>query len=221
MRAVQYPLDILPDASVLPQDYIVSECNHLLTHTLTHASLLDTPVLLVLGAKGSGKTHLLHWLMAQRQIQKIDVGALGAYPAERWMKSGICYAIDDAQAVAPEAALAQAINHARASRAGLLLMMDAAFVPQTPDLASRLQAAHRLIIPPPDDALRSALFIKRFADLQWRCDADVMAYVLPRLPRDITSLQAFITRADREGLAQKRALTIPFAAHILAMMDTD
>lgn len=217
-RALQYPLPFQAGASMLPEDYIIAESNRDLSDALRQLPADGTPVVLLLGAHGSGKTHALRWLQSQRACVWVDSKTLGAAPADSWMKPAICHIIDDAH-LADAQALAQAINHARAAGGWLLLSAPEGYVPALPDLASRLNAAHRLHMPEPDDALREAVLHKYFADLQWRCDADVIAYVNARLPRDMMSLQQFVAHADAEGLAEKRALTIPFASRILKALE--
>lgn len=217
-RAVQYPLPFEAGTSMLPEDYIITESNKALSETVRQLPNEGTPVVLLLGAPGSGRTHLLRWLKSQRACLWVEGSTLGSLPADGWMKQNVCHIIDnidqaDAQAVA------QAINHARATGAWLLMSAPEGFTPALPDLASRLNAAHRLHMPEPDDVLREALLHKYFADLQWRCDADVIAYVNARLPRDMMSLQQFAARADAEGLAEKRALTIPFASRIVKELE--
>lgn len=220
MAAKQYPLALVNDASLRPEDYIITESNQEITESLQRVPNGQIPVVVVLGASGSGKSHLLSWLAAQRPLCFVDAARVGEVPAETWMPdANMCYAVDDAHTVRSQAALAQAINHARATATGLLLTMDSGFSASTPDLVSRLNAAHRLHMSAPDDTLMRALLIKRFADLQWRCDSAVAEYVLTRIPRDVASLHRFVELADREGLAQKRALTVPFAAHIITILE--
>ncbi len=215
---MQYPLPFEAGASMLPEDYIITDSNRDLSDALRQVPSENAPVVVLLGASGSGKTHALRWLQSQRACIWIDGHTLGAAPADSWMKPGVCHIIDDIDQ-ADAKAVAQAINHARASGGLLLLAAPQHYTPALPDLASRLNAAHRLHMPVPDDALREALLHKYFADLQWRCDADVIAYINARLPRDMMSLQQFVARADAEGLAEKRALTIPFASRIVKELE--
>lgn len=217
-RAAQYPLPFEAGSSMLPQDYIITPCNISITQTLLQLPSATTPVVLLLGPAASGKTHLLHWLSSARTCAFVDAAALGNIPASDWLKHDICTLIDGIEK-ADEAALAQAINHARATGSPLLLSADSAFTSILPDLDSRLKAAHHVHMPDPDDALHEALLHKYFADLQWRTSGDVLAYIATRLPRDMVSLQQFVALADAEGLAQKRALTIPFASAILKRME--
>lgn len=218
-RAVQYPLQLPTATSMQPEDYIITPSNQALAETLCQLPNNDVPVVLLLGPEGSGKTHLLRWLSSQRACVSVDAATLGSAPADSWMKPGICHILDGIEQAPSAQALAQAINHARAACMWLLISARDDYAPTLPDLASRLNAAHRLHMPVPDDAMREALLYKYFADLQWRCDTDVIAYVNARLPRDMVSLQQFVARADAEGLAEKRALTIPFASRILKELE--
>jgi len=217
-RAAQYPLHLPTSTSLSPEDYIITQSNHDLSEALRQMPSAEVPVVLLVGPAHSGKTHLLNWLASQRPCTLVAATALGKEPASEWLTPERCTIIDGIED-AREDALAQAINHARASACPLLLSMDRRFVPNLPDLASRLRAAHILAMPEPDDALREALLHKYFADLQWRCDAGVLGYIATRLPRDMMSLQQFVARADAQGLAEKRALTIPFASRILKELE--
>ncbi len=215
----QYALDIAPVPSLHAEDYVISAANHALCSVLLQLPSELSPIVVLSGAKASGKTHLLRWLASKRDVVWLQPAELGYAPSEQWMKPGLLYVLDDAQ-LASEAALAQAINVARAGGSMLLLSVaeDASW--QTQDLRSRMMAAHRLFMPEADDALRSAVLIKRLSDLQWRCEPEVISFILSRLPRDMGSLQQFIARAHLEGLVQKRALTVPFAARILAELES-
>lgn len=217
-QVAQYPLAFHTHASLQPEDYIITESNQALADSLRQIPNDSVPVVVLLGEAMSGKTHILHWLATQRTCVMIDAAILGERPASEWLVPGTCTIIDGIEH-AREAAVAQAINHARASGGWLVLSADSAYTPQLPDLSSRLKAAHILHMPEPDDALREALLLKYFADLQWRCDPGVISFIAARLPRDMMSLQQFVVRADAQGLAEKRALTVPFASAILKQME--
>lgn len=211
----QYPLQFHSGQSLAAEDYIITECNQNIT-----AQLLASrePVILVVGAPGSGKTHMMRWLAAKRDCAFVDIAAIGNTPAGQWIQAEHCYVLEDIELITNEAALAQAINHVRALPAQLIL--TAAHKPDAAgfklaDLLSRLKAAQILLMPAPDDILLQALFHKYLADLQWRCDKEVGQYIMARLPRDMVSLKQFIDCANVHALAEKRALTIPFAARVL------
>lgn len=211
----QYPLAFPLEESLAAEDYIITPCNQLLADQLLHSS---EPVILLSGAAKTGKTHLLHWLSKQRPTQTISANDIGKTPAESWLQKDHCYLIDNAETITNEAALAQAINLARALPAQLVIAVNhpPANTPfQLRDLISRLKAAFHLTMPAPDEMLLGAVLHKYLADLQWRCTSDVSHYIITRLPRDMVTLQAFVAQANLHALAEKRALTIPFAATIL------
>jgi chromosomal replication initiation ATPase DnaA len=213
----QYPLKFSAEQSLAPQDYIITDCNAKMAQAI-HTS--TQPVMLLCGAKNTGKTHFIRWLADQKPLQIIAANTLGTQPADHWMhQPNTLYVIEDIDKhISDPASLAQAINLARALPAQLLLSAVAPFDAknlQLPDLQSRLKAAQQFTMPAPDDALRAQLLHKYLSDLQWRCAPEVRDYILTRLPRDMHSLQQFVAAANLQALAEKRALTIPFAAKIL------
>lgn len=211
----QYPFAFPLENSFAAEDFIITPCNAPLCEQLQH---MHEPVILLNGANKSGKTHILHWLASKRPIQPIAAESLGKTPAESWMKKDHTYYIDGIEHITNEAALAQAINLARALPAQLIITSTlpvASLQCTLADLSSRIKAAYQLAMPQPDDALLSAALHKYLADLQWRCSAEVMQYIITRIPRDMQHLQDFVTLANLHALAEKRALTIPFAASIL------
>ena len=64
-RAMQYPLPFEAGASMLPEDYIITDSNRGLSDALRRVPSENAPVVVLLGASGSGKTHALRWLQSQ------------------------------------------------------------------------------------------------------------------------------------------------------------
>jgi len=75
-----------------------------------------------------------------------------------------------------------------------------------PDLQSRMSGTAVSGIEAMDDALMMALVMKMFADRQIALKPDVLAYALPRLPRNYAAVRQFVERTDTRALSEGRPL---------------
>ncbi len=170
--------------------------------------------LVVWGASGSGKSHLLH---AWAETQAATV--LPAAPAG-WPRGPL--AIDSIDTVADEIALLHLLNAAAESRHPVLL---AATTPpgrlpvRLPDLASRLRATTAVRIGPAADDFLRVLLARLLAERQLRVPADVQSFLLARLTRTPAALRAAVARLDAAALEQKHRIDRAFAADILRLRD--
>jgi chromosomal replication initiation ATPase DnaA len=171
--------------------------------------------LMLWGEAGRGKTHLLH-IWAKRTGAELRTGAgLAGLPEPP--ASGI--ALDDADAVADEAALLHLLN--AAGEAGLPVLLAARAPPsrwpiRLPDLASRLRAITAVEIGPPEDTLLRALLARLLAERQLRPPETVQEWLIRRLPRTPAVLAEAVARLDAAALDRHRNITAPFAAEVLA-----
>jgi chromosomal replication initiation ATPase DnaA len=85
-----------------------------------------------------------------------------------------------------------------------------------PDLASRVRAAPAVAIGAPDEALIGAVLIKLFADRQVRVDPAVVAFLVMRMERSFEAARRLAAALDAAALAEKRPITVPLAAQVLA-----
>jgi DnaA family protein len=183
------------------------------------------PLVLLVGAEGSGRTHLLEAACRATQegghgafyVSARAVQALGPALLEGAEQlTLVC--LDDIEALAGDAAWEQALfallERRKAVAAGALLIAAKAPPAQLGfilrDLVSRLAAGVVYALEPLDDA-------EKLAALQLRARArgldlpdDVGRYVIARYPRDLASLFALLERIDAAALASQRRLTIPF-----------
>jgi DnaA family protein len=153
------------------------------------------------GTPGSGRTHLLR-------------AAAGENP-------GLVVA-DDVQALDGDAqqALFVAINQAREGCAAVLAAGDAppARLALRDDLRSRLGWGLVYHLKPLSDADKARHLSSEAAGRGLDLPEEVAAFILTRLPRDLTSLNDLLDRLDRESLARKRPLTVPLVRETLADM---
>jgi DnaA family protein len=181
------------------------------------------------GPPGSGRSHLLQGccqllppgksvylpLRDLRELPPADVlAALEQYDL---------VALDDIDAIcgmpAWEEALFHLYNRARDSASRLLVSADCApgqLALQLADLRSRLSWGPVFQLAGGDDA--TLLEILRFRAHQrgMRIDEDLARYIMVRAARSTAQLMAVLDRLDRESLAQKRPLSIPFVKQCMA-----
>ncbi len=168
--------------------------------------------LLLWGAPGCGKTHLLHHWAGRTGAVLLSGPQLRLAPPERPM------AIDDAD-LAPERALLHLINGA--AEAGLPVLMTAARPPARwdfaiADLASRLRATVAVQIETADELLLRLLLARLLADRQLPVAEPIQALLLNRLPRTQAAIREAVARLDRLALADGRRVTRALALRVVA-----
>ncbi len=181
------------------------------------------------GARGSGKTHLLLAACAQssadgHRAQYLPLAKLtkDRAAAIRTLGGSELLAIDDVEAIAGERqgehALFDLYNRAKSEKATLLF---AAIRPPAqlgltlPDLVSRLSACAQAQLKPLDESARRAAVRQRASARGLELDDAVIDWLFAHTPRDLGSLSALIERIDRESLAAKRRITVPFLRGLL------
>lgn len=181
------------------------------------------------GAKGSGKSHLLLAACARasangRRAQYLPLATLtrDRATAIRALGGSELLGIDDVDTIAGERdsehALFDLYNRGKADKATLLFAAvrpPAQLGLSLPDLVSRLSACAQAQLKPLDEAARRAALRQRAAARGLELDDAVIDWLFAHTPRDLGSLTALIERVDRESLAAKRRITIPFLRGLL------
>lgn len=224
--AEQLTFDLPSEPALGRGDFFISPANAVAADAIQ--SWHDWPQgrLVLVGPPASGKTHLVHvWaamcgarIVAARELDGADLPALAQGPL----------AVEDADAVAGEAALEQALFHLHnmmlAGGHGYLLTArtpPARWPVALPDLASRMQGSAVVTLNAPDDALLSAVMVKQFADRQIAIDPPVISYVAARAERSFEAAARLVDALDRAALAEGRAITLPLARRVLGELDKE
>ncbi|SIP92543.1 DnaA regulatory inactivator Hda [Solilutibacter tolerans] len=84
-----------------------------------------------------------------------------------------------------------------------------------PDLRSRLSQLTRIRLQPADDSTRAAILRLRAERRGLAMDDAAIDWLLKRVERDLGSLTVLFERLDRESLAAKRRVTVPFLREVL------
>lgn len=213
--ADQLVLDIALPPSWAVEDYVPGQANsdaRQLCQTLNW----PTPVGVLIGEAGSGKTHLAHVCAARFEapvwLDQSDQTPLSSSSdllildgLERWVGR-------------EEDLLFHALEAARAAQVPVLATSQAA--PENvglkrPDTVSRLRAGLRADIALPDDGLFTAIAIKLFTDRQLLVAPSIAEYLLARMERSYANLTRLIALIDERSLAAGRSITKALAGEVL------
>lgn len=181
------------------------------------------------GPPGSGKTHLLQAACAAaaalgRQPAYLPLATLGAHAeaALQAQPAADLVCIDGVDAIAGLRAVELALFalHNRQQDSGGGLLYAASLGPDAlplalPDLRSRLQHCTRFALQPLDEAERRRWLQHRAAARGLQLDEPVLDYLFRRVGRDLATLGQLLERIDRESLAAKRRVTVPFLRGLL------
>jgi len=205
----QYALDITLPTGYAPEQFIVSESNKLAYDWALSPNSWPNLALYLHGEKGSGKTHLAH-------IFKAKNDAFFLQPDSKQLPHNPTI-VDDIEQWKDEAQLFHLYNHCRLAK--IPLLVTSALLPDAlpfmlPDLRSRLKGMSVAEIKAPDDALLEAVIIKQLGDRQLMVSPEVIAYMLPRLPRSFSEISALIAKLDSDSLASGRTLSIPYIKQV-------
>ena len=180
---------------------------------------------LLVGPKGSGKTHLANVWANQRGARVIASRDITDQAVEEYAAQDLV--IDDVPSFLGEQSREATLFHIHnlcLANGNALLMTGTGDVSTwncvLPDLASRLNGTRTARLDPPDDILFQALLAKLFADRQLFPPPDVFPYLLLRLERSYDAAQMAVNHIDRAALSRKRAITRSFVASIIDDLTT-
>jgi hypothetical protein len=129
----------------------------------------------------------------------------------RWFaESGLGAAIDNADTM-DEQALFHRWNRAQEERQPLLVISNAGeqgWKIALPDLASRMEAAMRLEIGPPDDAMLADLILLHAGMRGLALDDSATAYLVGRCVRSHLGVEQLVATIDRISLERKQPATL-------------
>lgn len=175
----------------------------------------------LVGAAGSGKSHLLEVWRQGSGAPLITAAEIGGSPPDQLLAAG-ALAIDQAPGAAlDERALFHLLNLVRQLGGHVLFASEqdpAQWAVKLPDLASRLKALAIARLDPPDDALLRGVLVKLFADRQLAVEEQVLSYLMLRMPRSLEAARRLVAETDRLALAEKLPVTRSLAARVLQQL---
>lgn len=211
-RQIPIPFEHRP--ALQRDDYLVTPANAEAVAWIDRWPDWPTPLLAVWGPEGCGKSHLAQVFLARTG------GRLLTAPEADAVKPEGAYVMEDLDRAASldEEALFHLFNALKSAEARILVTARTApsrWNIRLADLASRLKGSPAVEITAPDDTLLAALLVKHFSDRQLRVDAEVVAYIVPRMDRTFQAAADLVAAIDADALARKRAVTVPLVRKVL------
>ena len=215
----QLVLDLPHREALGAEDFLVSSSNAAAVEFIDRWPDWPHPALIVIGPRGSGKSHLAHVWQLRSSAALIAADALTDADVAGLEDNSALVVEDIDRGCADEQALFHLINRSRESKLSVLLTSqdppgELAF--EIPDLRSRMRALPVAELQPPDDALLKAVLVKLFSDRQLNVEPAVVDYLSLRMERSMEEASRVVEAIDRLALAMHRKVTRPLAATALA-----
>ncbi len=215
----QLVLDLPHRAALGAEDYLVSHSNAAAVELIDRWPNWPHPAAVVIGPRGSGKSHLAHVWQLRTSGELITADRLtDARVGE--MKNNTALVIEDLDiGCADEQALFHLLNLARESRISVLMTSHVApgdLDIALPDLRSRMRALPIVELLAPDDVLLRAVLVKLFSDRQLNIEPAVVEYLGVRMERSMEAANRVVAEVDRLALAKQRKVTRALAAEALS-----
>lgn len=175
-----------------------------------------SPVVILSGPEGSGKSHLAEIWRAQSGA--VDILPLSGADASMTASKGAVLFEDADRVDFDEVELFHVINSVKQHGTSLLITSRTwplSWPVKLADLRSRLKAATLVEIGEPDEALLSQVIVKLFADRQLAIDERVVDYIVQRMERSLAAAQTVVEHLDRLALARRVKISRALAAEVL------
>jgi chromosomal replication initiation ATPase DnaA len=201
------------------EDFLISASNEAAYALIETWRAWPGGMALLVGAAGSGKSHLGAIFAAQSHAWTVKAAEITGASVAHLSSQGALLAEDMDRGSLDEDAWFHLLNRLRARGACLLMTarMPARLWPiSTPDLVSRLRLAPETAIGEPDEALLRAVAVKLFIDRQLMVDTAVIEAIVRRCERTVPAVQEAVRLLDQAALAAGRRLTPAFVAQYLA-----
>ncbi|WP_413813572.1 DnaA regulatory inactivator HdaA [Mesorhizobium sp. Root157] len=216
----QLPLDLSHGTAYSRDDLVVSPSNAQAVALVDCWPDWSSPVVVLAGPAGSGKTHLAEIWRNSANALAVEPARISEAIADLGSRPAV---IDNADAASiDQQGLFHLINAVRGAGSHLLLTarrFPSAWNVTLPDLASRLRAAATVEIHEPDDPLLAGVITKLFADRQVEVEPHVVQYLVRRIERSLATAMRVVDRLDRVALQQQSRITRVLAAEAVSAMD--
>lgn len=214
----QLALDLPHRAALGEEDFLVTPANAAAVEVIDRWPDWPAPALLIHGAIGTGKTHLVSVWQSRSSAARMVFRDIGAAAVELFNRDRALAIEDIDTGGGDERQLFHLLNLAREAGGTLLLTSQCAAGDidiTLPDLRSRLRALPAVSLEAPDDALLQGLLVKLFADRQLGVDPSVISYLVHNMERSAEAAATIVSMIDREALADRKRVTRVLASRVL------
>jgi chromosomal replication initiation ATPase DnaA len=217
----QLVLDLAHRQALGEEDFLISRSNRAAIELIDRWPDWVHPACVVVGPRGSGKTHLANVWRLRSSGGLIAAADLSDAAVAAMPERGAIAVEDIDRGIGDERALFHLLNRARENALSVLLTSRCApgdLSLQIPDLRSRLRAVPVAELETPDEALLKAVLVKLFYDRQLTVEPAVIGYLSVRMERSMEAASRVVAAVDRLALATRRRATRQLAAEALATL---
>lgn len=223
-RLEQLPLSLSHPTDFYSDDLVVTKSNKSAYELIERWPDWPTPVAVLVGPDGSGKTHFASVWADISKAQEIEPDQLDQ--AITFIEKGIPVLVEDMDGVnLNEVVFFHLINSVKERRVinpKTTLLITARKGPSNwnvklDDLASRLRSVTLATLEQPDDELLNAVAFKLFSDRQITVDPSVVEFLVSRSERSLFALGKTVDQIDRLALQRKSKITKALVSEALAV----
>ena len=218
-KKIQLPFDFEHRPSLSGEDFLVAPSNREAVAWLDKWPDWPSPVIILYGPTGCGKTHLSNVFMKLTGALELNPNIIKTISSTNSKQNFICE-IGDKNTFYnfDEVGLFHLYNNLVLNGGYMLITAESHPVNwkfELADLSSRIKAAQAIGIGMPDDDLIKAVLVKLFSDQQVRVHVGVIDYVTKRIERSFDSARKFVKMVDKLALSQKKNINLTLARKVL------
>ena len=217
----QLPFDFECRPSLGGEDFLVTPSNRDAVAWLDNWSHWPTPLLILYGPPGCGKTHLSNVFMASTGAVRLTPAIIRDLNLVGLMGSRNFFVVDDNEVNRfvnfSEISLFHFYNNLVIQGGHMLITAESHPINwefKLADLSSRVKSAQAIGIGKPDDELIKVVLVKLFSDLQVRVENSVIEYITKRIERSFDEVRKFVQLANEIALVEKKGITVAVARKV-------